>query len=66
MYPHIGIYIGLLADGHIHNIKLIQKYISNNGHPVKAQFTFSRLYFGNSSDIKGNYSYNLLHLIVII
>ena len=46
--------IGLLADGNIHNIKLIQRYISNNGNPVKAQLTLYRVYSGNSSDIKGN------------
>ena len=35
IYPHIGLHIGLLADGNIHNIKLIYRYISNNDHPVK-------------------------------
>ena len=35
LYPHIGLHIGLLADGNIHNIKLIYRYISNNDHPVK-------------------------------
>ena len=69
LYPHIGLYIGLLADGNIHNIKLIQKKkknISYNGHPVKARLTFCGVYFGYSSDIKGNLPYNLLHLIVTI
>ena len=35
IYPHIGLHIGLLADGNIHNIKLIYKHISNNDDPVK-------------------------------
>ena len=34
IYPHIGLHIGLLADGNIHNIKLIYSYISNNDYPV--------------------------------
>ena len=34
-YPHVGLHIGLLADGNIHNIKLIYRYIFNNDHPVK-------------------------------
>ena len=34
-YPHIGIHTGLLADGNIHNIKLIYRHISNNDDPVK-------------------------------
>ena len=34
IYPHIGLHIGQLADGNIHNIKLICRYISNNDHPV--------------------------------
>ena len=40
IYPHIGLYIGLLADGNIHNIKLIYRCISNNDHPVKTLLTF--------------------------
>ena len=40
IYPHIGLFIGLLADGNLHNIKLMLKYITNNGHPVKARLTF--------------------------
>ena len=40
IYPHIVLYIGLLTDGNIHNIKLIQKYISDNDNPVKTQLTF--------------------------
>ena len=35
IYTHIGLYIDLLADGNIHNIKLIYRYISYNDHPVK-------------------------------
>ena len=35
IYPHIGLYIDLLADGNIHNIKLIYRYISNNDDPMK-------------------------------
>ena len=38
--PHIGLHIGLLADGNIHNIKLIYMYIPNNDHPVKTLLTF--------------------------
>ena len=34
IYPHIGLNIGLLADGNIHNMKLIYRYISNNDDPV--------------------------------
>ena len=40
IYPHIGLHICLLADGNIHNIKLIYRYISNNDDPVKTLFTF--------------------------
>ena len=40
IYPHIGLHIGLLADGNIHNIKLIYRYISNNDDPVKTLLTF--------------------------
>ena len=40
IYPHIGLHIGLLADGNIHNIKLIYMYIPNNDHPVKTLLTF--------------------------
>ena len=46
-YPHIGHHIGLLADGNIHNIKLIYKYISNNDDPVKTMLTFCGVYHGN-------------------
>ena len=35
IYPHICLHIGLLADGNIHNRKLIYRYIFNNDHPVK-------------------------------
>ena len=58
IYPHIGLHIGLLADGNKHNIKLICRYISNNDHPVKTLLTFLGVYHGNSTDIKGNPPYN--------
>ena len=58
VYPHIGFHIGLLADGNIHNIKLIYRYISINDDPVKTLLTFCRVYHGNSLDIKGNPPYN--------
>ena len=57
IYPHIGLYIGLLADGSIHNIKLIYRYISNNDDPVKT-LTFYWVYHGNSPEIKVNPPYN--------
>ena len=63
IYPHIGLHISLLADGNIHNIKLIYRYISNNDHPVKIFLTFCGVYHGNSPDIKGNPPYNFKHLI---
>ena len=50
--------VGLLADGNIHNIKLIYRYISNNDDPVKTLLTFCGIYHGNSPDIKGNPPYN--------
>ena len=40
IYPHIGLHIGLLADGNKHNIKLIYWFISNNDHPVKSLLGF--------------------------
>ena len=40
IYPHIGLHMGLLADGNIHNVKLIYRYISYNDHPVKTLLTF--------------------------
>ena len=46
IYPHIGLHIGLLADGNIHNIMLIYRYISNNDHPVKTLLTFCGVYHG--------------------
>ena len=58
IYPHIGLHIGLLADGNIHNINLIYRYISNNGDPVKALLTFGGVDHGNSPDIKGNPTFN--------
>ena len=54
MYPHIGLHIGLLADGNIHNIKLIYRYIPNNDNPVKTLLIFCGVYHGNRPDIKGN------------
>ena len=40
IYAHIGLNIGLLADGNLHNIKLIYGYISYNDHPVKTCILF--------------------------
>ena len=64
IYSHIGLHIGLLADGNIHNIKLIYRYISNNDHSVKRLLTFYGLYHGNRPEIKGNALYNFKHLII--
>ena len=66
IYPHIGLHIGLIADGNIHNIKLIYRYIPNtcNYYPVKTLLTFCKVYRGNRPDIKGNPPYNIKHLIV--
>ena len=64
IYPHIGLHIGLLADGYIHNIKLKYRYISNNDHPVKTLLAFCGVYHGYSPSIKGNPPYNFKHLIV--
>ena len=64
IYPHIGLHIGLLADGNIHYIKLMYRYISYNDHPVKTLLTFCEVYHGNSPDIKDNPPYNFKHLIV--
>ena len=58
IYPYIGLHICMLADDNIHNIKLIDRYISNNDDPVKTLFTFCGVYHGNSPDIKGNPPYN--------
>ena len=58
IYLHIGLHIGLLADGNIHNIKLIYRYVSNNGDPVKTLLTFCGVYHGNSPGIKGKPPYN--------
>ena len=63
IYPHIGLHIGLLADGNIHNIKLIYRYIFNNDDPVKTMLTVCWVYHGNSPDIKGNPPYNFKHLL---
>ena len=57
-------HIGLLADGNIHNIKLIYRYISNTDHSVKTLLTFCGVYHGNCPYIKGNPPYNFKHLIV--
>ena len=54
IYPHIG----LLADGNIHNIKLLYRYISYDDDPVKTLLTFCGEYHGNSPDIKGYPPYN--------
>ena len=40
VYPHIGLHISLLADGNIHNIELIYRYISYNYHPAKTLLSF--------------------------
>ena len=58
IYPHISLHIGLLADGNIHNIKLIYRYISNYDDPVKTLLTLRGVYHANSPDIKGNPQYN--------
>ena len=50
IYPHTDLHIGLLADGNIHNIKLIYRYISTT-NPVKTMLTFCGVYHGNSPDI---------------
>ena len=55
---HIGLHIGLLADGNIHNIKLIYRYITNNDDPVNTLVIFCGVYHGNSPDVKGNPPYN--------
>ena len=44
IYLHIGLHIGLIADGNILNIKLIYRYISNNDDPVKTVLTFCGVY----------------------
>ena len=54
IYPHIGLHLGLLADGNIHNIKHIYRCISKNDRPVKTLLTFCGVYNGNSPDIKDN------------
>ena len=61
IYPHIGLHIGLLADGNIHSIKLICRNISNNS---EALLTFCGVYYGNSPGIPGIPPYNFKHLIV--
>ena len=62
--PHIGLHFGLLADGNIHNIKLIYRVISNYDHPVKTLLNFCGVYHGKSPDIKGYPPYNFKHYIV--
>ena len=59
-FPHIGLHISVLADGNIHNVKLINRYIPNIYHPVKTVLTFCGVYHGNSPDIKSN---SFKHLI---
>ena len=61
IYPYIGLHIGLLADGNIHNKKLIYRYIPNNDDPVKTLLTFCGVYPGNRPDIKGYPPYNFKH-----
>ena len=63
IYPQIGLHIGLLADGNIHNIKLVYRYISNNDHPVQTLLIFCGVN-GNSQDIEGSPPYNFKQLIV--
>ena len=48
----------VFTSGNIHDIKLIYRYISKNDDPVKTLLTFSRVYHGNSPDIKDNPPYN--------
>ena len=60
IYPHIGLHFSLLADGNIHYIKLVYRYIFNNDDPVKTMLTFSGVNHGNSPDIKVNPPYNFL------
>ena len=60
----LSLHIGLLADGNIHNLKLIYRYIPNNDYPVKTLLHFCGEYHGNRPDIKGNPPYNFKHLIV--
>ena len=57
IYPHIGLHIGLLADGNIHSIKLIYRFISNNDVSVKTLLTFCGVYHGNSPEIKSKPPY---------
>ena len=64
IYPQNGLHISLLADGNIHNLKLIYRYISINDHPVKTLLTFCGVYHGYNPDIKGNVPYNFKHFIV--
>ena len=58
IYSHISLHIDLLADGNIHNIKLIYRYISNNDDTVKTFLTFCGAYHGNSPDIEGKLHIN--------
>ena len=61
IYRHICLQISLLADGNIHSIKLIFRYISHNDHPGNTLLNFCGVYHGNRSDIKGNPPYNFKH-----
>ena len=58
IYSHIGIHIGLLADGNIHSIKLAYRCISINDSTGKTLLTFCGVYHRNSPNIKGNPPYN--------
>ena len=64
IYPHICLHKSLLADGNVHSIKLIYRYISNNDHPEKTLLTFCGVHHGNRPDINSNPPNNFKHLIV--
>ena len=51
IYPHIGLHIGLIEDGNIHNIKLIYRYISNNDDPAKTLLLFGGVYHFSKTDV---------------
>ena len=61
--PHIGLHIDLLADGNLHNTKLIYRYIPYNDYPVKTLLTYCGECHENRPDIKGNPPYNFKHLM---
>ena len=64
IYPHIGLHIGLLADGNIHNISLYTGAFLIMTIQGKTMLTFCGVYHGNSPDIKGNPPSSFKHLIV--